>query len=78
MLPGFLDSQHMNLAKLSALRTGHLYPSGDIPVTHFLLEAESTPAPQCGRGLSQREITMTPLGIEPAPFRLVAQCTGIN
>jgi hypothetical protein len=30
-LSGFLDSRHMKVAEVSALRTGHLYPPGDIP-----------------------------------------------
>jgi len=31
----FQDNRHMKVVRLSALRTGHLYPSGNIPVTHF-------------------------------------------
>jgi len=34
-LPEFLDNQHMKVVRLSALRTGSLYPPGDIPGTHF-------------------------------------------
>ena len=37
----------------------------------FLLEAESAPGPE---GLYQWKIPKTQLGIEPATFRLVAQC----
>ena len=37
----------------------------------FVLEAVSTPEPQCGRN---EKIPMTPLGIEPATLRFEAQC----
>jgi hypothetical protein len=41
----------------------------------FLLEAESTPGPQCNRNDYVKElIPKTPSGIEPATFRFVAQC----
>jgi hypothetical protein len=34
-LPEFLKNQHMKVVRPSALRTGRLYPQGDIPGTHF-------------------------------------------
>ena len=34
-LPEFLDSQHMKVARLSILNTGHLYAPGDTPGTNF-------------------------------------------
>ena len=34
-LPDFGDYQRMKLVRLSALRTGRLYPPGNIPGTHF-------------------------------------------
>ena len=41
----------------------------------FLLETESTPGPQCGQKYYVSEkFQWHPLGIEPAPFRFVAQC----
>jgi len=33
--PRFQDSQHMKVVRLSALRTGQLYPPQNIPGTHF-------------------------------------------
>jgi hypothetical protein len=49
--PKFQNNRHMKIVTLSALRTGRLYPS---PPTRkyfwysILLEAKSTPGPQCG------------------------------
>jgi len=40
----------------------------------FLLEAESTPGPQCDRKhFMSMKNSLTPAGIEPATFRFVAQ-----
>ena len=39
----------------------------------FLLDAESTPGPEGGRKDWQWKFPMTPLGIEPATFRIVAR-----
>jgi hypothetical protein len=47
--PRFQDNRHMKVARLSALRTGHLYPPRKYSWYSFLLEAESTPGPQCGQ-----------------------------
>jgi hypothetical protein len=33
--PRFQDNRHMKVARLSALRTGRLYPPGNIPRAHF-------------------------------------------
>ena len=33
--PTFQDNRHMKVVRLSALRTGRLYPQGSIPGTHF-------------------------------------------
>ena len=33
--PRFQDNRHMKVESLSALRTGGLYPAGNIPGTHF-------------------------------------------
>ena len=34
-LPDFQENRHMKVVKLSAIRTGRLYPTGNIPGTHF-------------------------------------------
>jgi hypothetical protein len=33
--PRFQESQHMKVVRLLAVRTGHLYPPGNIPGTHL-------------------------------------------
>ena len=58
---------------MSALRTGRLYPK-KCSWYSFLLEAESTPGPQCDRkDFISMKFPITPAGIEPATFRFVAQ-----
>jgi hypothetical protein len=59
----------MKVVGLSALRTGRLHPPGDIPGTHFRSRL-SRPQVHSATG----RMSMTPSGIEPATFRLVAQC----
>ena len=60
--PRFQDNRHMKVVRLSALRTGRLYLH---EICSFLLQAESK---------DYVNYIMTPSGIEPATFRLVAQC----
>jgi len=65
----------MKVVRLSALRTGRLYPPRKYSWYSFLLEAESTPGPQCGRkDYVNEKFPLTLSGIEPATSRLVAQC----
>ena len=54
----FQDNRHMNVVRMSTVRTGRLYPRA-------IVRPEK---------LCQWKIPMTPSGIEPATFRLVAQC----
>ena len=47
--PGYLDSRCIKVAMLSAPRTVRHYPTRRYSWYSFLLEAESTSAPWCGR-----------------------------
>ena len=74
-LQEFLENPHMKVVKLSALHTGRLYLPGDITGSHFfLLDAESTKRPDCGRKDYVNEKSQRTSGNEPATLRLVAQC----
>jgi hypothetical protein len=72
-LPGILDNRHMNVARLSALRTGSLYSSLDTPVTHFCLRLSRTYSRGARVRIKSTKNPVTPSGIEPATFRLEAQ-----
>jgi hypothetical protein len=72
--PRFLDSRHMKVVRLSALGTGRLHPLGNIAGTHLCSGwVDPTAIVRLG-GLCQWKIPIRPLRIEPATFRLVAQC----
>ena len=59
--------------RLSALRTGRLYPQGYSRYS-FSLGAESTPGPWFGRKeICHMKNPVTPPGIDPGTVRLVAQ-----
>jgi len=62
-----------NGGRLLPLRTGRLYPQ-EILLYSCLLEAESTPGPQCSqKDFMSMKNPLTSAGIEPTTFRIVAQ-----
>ena len=65
-------SRHMKVVMLSAPSTGHFNPPRKYSWHSFLLEAESSQVPLCGR----KDYVTEKLEwwIEPATFRLAAQC----
>ena len=68
----------MKVSRLSALRTGRLYPPRKYSWYSFLLDTVSTPSATVRpKGLCKRKISVTS-GIEPGTHRLVAQCQQVK
>ena len=72
--PRFPDNPQKNVLMLSVLSTSCLYPQVVLLVLISVTVWADHTAIMRPEGLSQWKIPMSPSGIEPVAFRLVAQC----
>jgi hypothetical protein len=64
----FYDSRHMKVTRLSALRTGLLYPAGDTAGTHFFQRLSRSQNYSAVGRIKSVKNPVTPSGKEPAAF----------
>ena len=64
----------MKMVKLSALRTGRLYPQEIFLVFISVKRLSQSQGHSAAERIMSIKIPMTPSGMEPATFRLVEQC----
>jgi hypothetical protein len=70
--PRFQDNQHMEVLR-SDLSIGHLYPSGNIPGTHFCERLRQSQEHSAAEMIISKKNSNDTLGIEPTASWHVAQ-----